>query len=158
MGNNTNLFLIKYTSLKCFSSAPFSLVKFLFCLLTSNIKLIFWNTREVHRRRNSNPYVITLISRRLPRSWTSFVFCSRGMFAKISQNLHTKKNKFSLVVFSLICKSLFVLLYFFFWPLCCLFFFDLQILITSLVSSTLLALLYKIYTVKPALVTTSIKQ
>jgi hypothetical protein len=33
------------------------------------------------------------------------------------------------------CRSLFVLLYFFFWPLCCLFFFDIRILITSLVSS-----------------------
>ena len=30
------------------------------------------------------------------------------------------------------CRSLFVLLYFFFWPLCCLFFFDSRILITSL--------------------------
>jgi hypothetical protein len=30
---------------------------------------------------------------------------------------------------------LFVLLYFFFWPLCCLFFFDIRILITHLVSS-----------------------
>ena len=28
------------------------------------------------------------------------------------------------------CRSLFVFLYFFFWPLCCLFFFDIQILIT----------------------------
>ena len=33
------------------------------------------------------------------------------------------------------CRSLFVLLYFFFWPLFCLFFFDIQILITPLVSS-----------------------
>ena len=33
------------------------------------------------------------------------------------------------------CRSLFVLLYFFFWPLCCLFFFDLRIVITPLVSS-----------------------
>ena len=33
------------------------------------------------------------------------------------------------------CRSLFVLLYFFLWPLCCLFFFDLRILITPLVSS-----------------------
>ena len=33
------------------------------------------------------------------------------------------------------CRSLFVLLYFFFWPLCCLFFFDIRILITLLVSS-----------------------
>jgi len=34
------------------------------------------------------------------------------------------------------CRSLFVLLSFFFWPLCCLFFFDIRILITPLVSST----------------------
>ena len=34
----------------------------------------------------------------------------------------------------MICSSLFVLLYFFFWSLCCLFF-DIQILITHLVSS-----------------------
>ena len=34
------------------------------------------------------------------------------------------------------CRSLFVLLSFFFWPLCCLFFFNIRILITPLVSST----------------------
>ena len=33
------------------------------------------------------------------------------------------------------CRSLFVLLSFVFWPLCCLSFFDLRLLITSLVSS-----------------------
>ena len=33
------------------------------------------------------------------------------------------------------CRSLFVLLSFFFWPLCCPFFFDIRILITHLVSS-----------------------
>jgi hypothetical protein len=33
------------------------------------------------------------------------------------------------------CRLLVVLLYFYFWPLCCLFFFDIQILITPLVSS-----------------------
>jgi hypothetical protein len=33
------------------------------------------------------------------------------------------------------CISLFVLLYFFFWPLCCLFFYDIRILIAPLVSS-----------------------
>jgi hypothetical protein len=33
------------------------------------------------------------------------------------------------------CRWLFVLLYFFFWPLCCLLFFDKRILITPLVSS-----------------------
>ena len=35
----------------------------------------------------------------------------------------------------MLCRSLFVLLYVLFWPLCCLSFFDLRILITSLVSS-----------------------
>ena len=38
-------------------------------------------------------------------------------------------------IFSFICmfcRSLFVPLYFFFWPLCCLFFFDIRFLITSL--------------------------
>ena len=41
-------------------------------------------------------------------------------------------------IFSFICmfcRSLFVLLYYFFWPLYCLFFFDIRILITPLVSS-----------------------
>ena len=33
------------------------------------------------------------------------------------------------------CRSLFFLLCIFFWPLCCLFFFDIRILITPLVSS-----------------------
>ena len=33
------------------------------------------------------------------------------------------------------CRSLFVFLYFFLWPSCCLFFFDLRILITPLLSS-----------------------
>jgi hypothetical protein len=42
------------------------------------------------------------------------------------------------LIFSFMCifwRSLFVLLYFFFWSLCCLFFFDLRNLITPLVSS-----------------------
>ena len=38
----------------------------------------------------------------------------------------------SLNVCVVFCRSLFVLLYFFFWPLCCLSFFDLWILITPL--------------------------
>jgi hypothetical protein len=33
------------------------------------------------------------------------------------------------------CRSLFVLLYFFFWPLCCLFFLDMRFLIVRLISS-----------------------
>jgi hypothetical protein len=39
------------------------------------------------------------------------------------------------LVLCIFCRSLFVLLSLFFWPLCCLFVFDLRILITSLVSS-----------------------
>ena len=42
----------------------------------------------------------------------------------------------SLVFCVMFCRSLFVLLYFIFWPLCCLSFFDLQILITPLASSS----------------------
>ena len=34
------------------------------------------------------------------------------------------------------CRSLFVLLYFFFWPMCFLFYFDIRFLIVSLVSSS----------------------
>jgi hypothetical protein len=41
----------------------------------------------------------------------------------------------SLISETVLCRSLFVLLYFFFWPLFCLFFFDIRILITPLVSS-----------------------
>jgi len=42
----------------------------------------------------------------------------------------------SLVLCVVFCRSLFVLLFFFLWPLCCLFFFDLRILVTPLVSSS----------------------
>jgi hypothetical protein len=41
----------------------------------------------------------------------------------------------SLVICVVFCRSLFVLLFFFAWPLCCLSFYDLQILINPLVSS-----------------------
>ena len=41
------------------------------------------------------------------------------------------------------CRLLFVLLYFFFWPLCCLFFFDIRILITPLVIFKLFFLMLK---------------
>jgi hypothetical protein len=46
----------------------------------------------------------------------------------------------SLVFCVLFCRSLFVLLSFLFWPLCCLFFFDLRILITPLVLSNFLVI------------------
>ena len=56
-------------------------------------------------------------------SW--FVYLFGGVRVTRSLVLHA----------SMFCWSLFVLLYFFFWPLCCLFFFDIQILIATLVSS-----------------------
>ena len=43
--------------------------------------------------------------------------------------------EFTPVFICMFCRSLFVLLYVFFWSFCCLFFFDIQILITPLVSS-----------------------
>jgi hypothetical protein len=48
----------------------------------------------------------------------------------------TRDQTFQIFSFMcMFCRSLFVLLYFFFWPLCCLFYFDIRILITPLVSS-----------------------
>jgi hypothetical protein len=47
----------------------------------------------------------------------------------ISQ-LTTLMSIFSFIC--MVCRSLFVLLFFFLWPLCCLFFFDIRILITPL--------------------------
>jgi hypothetical protein len=44
------------------------------------------------------------------------------------------------------CRSLFVLLYFFFWPLYCMFFFDIRILITPLCLQTLLTPLLSMLT------------
>jgi hypothetical protein len=50
------------------------------------------------------------------------------------------------------CRSLFVLLYLFFFPLCCRFFFDTRILITRLVSSNtsfnILCIMFKIMDVR----------
>ena len=54
-----------------------------------------------------------------------FVFLSSSIVAGKGYGLSTTFNNI----------SLFVLLYFFFWPLCCLFFFDIRILIAPLVSS-----------------------
>ena len=45
------------------------------------------------------------------------------------------------------CRSLFVPLYFFLWPLCCLFFFDIRILITPLVSSKFKIKFYNLFIV-----------
>ena len=53
----------------------------------------------------------------------SLVFCV--VYLNVTHFLH----------FASCCRSLFVLLSFFFWPLCCLFYFDIRVLIAPLVSS-----------------------
>jgi hypothetical protein len=82
----------------------------------------------------------------IPNLWfiTGFVTRLRRRVPLVEQELLTLPNHLSsppgscYSIFSFICmfcRSLFVLLSFFFWPLCCLFFFDLRILIAPLVSS-----------------------
>ena len=64
--------------------------------------------------------------------------CKRNVIKYQTALYSNYNNKYRKVIFSFICMfcwSLFVLLYFFFWPLCCLFFFDIRILIAPLVSS-----------------------
>jgi hypothetical protein len=60
-------------------------------------------------------------------AWTSKPTC-----AYMTMEIPTSMGEIFMCMF---CRSLFVLLYFFFWPLCCLFFFDIHILISPLVSS-----------------------
>ena len=53
-----------------------------------------------------------------------------------SPPVFSRGSCYSIFIFMcMISRSLFVLLYFFFWPLCCLFFFDIRNLITPSVSS-----------------------
>jgi hypothetical protein len=78
------------------------------------------------------------------KSYGSPVFwlctCMLKVFSKTRRAHWVRNRRFylrvtqSLVFCVMFCRSLFVILSFFFWPLCCLFFFDLQILIIPLVS------------------------
>jgi len=53
-----------------------------------------------------------------------------------SPPVFSRGSCYSIISFMcMFCRSLFVLLSFFFWPLCCLFFFDIRILIAPLISS-----------------------
>ena len=88
-------------------------------------------------------------SRSFPHSWLITWFATRLTLpvSLVKQELPTFPEHLSsptfwwssrYSIFSFICMfcgSLFVLLYFFFWSLCCLFFFDIRILITPLASS-----------------------
>jgi hypothetical protein len=54
-------------------------------------------------------------------------------FSLLMCNVFSFYSIFSFIC--MLCQTLFVLVYFFFWPLCCLFFFDIRFLITPLISS-----------------------
>jgi hypothetical protein len=109
---------------------------------------------EIQFLDNDNEYVPLVVntSRCFPHSRliTGFVTRLARRVPLVEQELPTLPGHLSsppgfywgscYSIFSFICmfcRSLFVLLYFFFWPLCCLFFFDIRILIVPLVSSTL---------------------
>ena len=72
-----------------------------------------WNKDNDKWRRKSRSFLVFII--------ICFVCVSKLLFFRFM---------------CMFCRSLFVLLYVFFWPLCFLFFFDIRILITPLVSSS----------------------
>jgi hypothetical protein len=58
------------------------------------------------------------------------IFCTKFGLVISDEMIFKVYSIFSFVC--MFCRSLFVLLCFFVWPLCCLFFFDIRILITPL--------------------------
>ena len=101
---------------------------------------------------NDHGYVPLVVStsRSLPHSWliTGFVIRLTRRVPLVEHELLTLPDHLSsppvfravrvtrsLVLCVMFCRSLFVLLFFYFWPLCCPSFFDLWIMITPLVSS-----------------------
>ena len=76
-------------------------------------------------------------SLKTPKGQSESVYRRRTDNTMVRRN-STKRQTTIYSIFSLIsmfCRLLFVLLDCFFWPLCCLFFFDIRILITALISS-----------------------
>ena len=57
------------------------------------------------------------------------------MYVQLRKPVNSTKKGYNYSLMCMFCRSSFVLFPFFFWPLCCLFFFDLRILVTLLVSS-----------------------
>ena len=68
-----------------------------------------------------------------------YIYISKKLFYTGKSSLYAVLSSFMtyrrVCFMCMFCRSLFVLLSFFFWPLCCLFLFDLRILITPLGSS-----------------------
>ena len=108
---------------------------------------VYWRTDNTMAKRK-----ITVVntSRSFPRSWliTGFVTRLPRWVPLVEQELITLPEHlssppvfsgvrvtWSFVLYVYFCRSLFVLLLIFFWPLCCLFFFDMRILINTLVYS-----------------------
>ena len=89
---------------------------------------------------NDHGYVSLVVStsRSFPHSWLSTGFREVQELPTLPDHLSSLPffnwvSCYSIFSFiCMICRSLFLLLYFFSLPLCCLFFFDLRILITSL--------------------------
>jgi hypothetical protein len=92
---------------------------------------------NLHKNNMSLLYMLYKLSWCLSVMYTLTEFWCTGHV--ISLILRTVwRNPYVYSIFSFICmfcRSLFVPLYFFCWPLCCLSFFDLRILITPLISS-----------------------
>ena len=112
--------------------------------MIGNSKLMKWKTIKIQHCQNSSnmfsvyTWLITGFVTRLIR-WVPLV---EQELLTLPEHLSSPpvfsgvRVTRSLVLYTcMFCRSLFVLLYFFFWPLCCLFFFDIRILITPLVSS-----------------------
>ena len=84
---------------------------------------------------NDHGYGLLVVntSRSFPRSWLITGFLTRlTRRVQLVEQDHIPEWGSCYSIFSfmcMFCRLLFVLLYFFFWPLCCLFFFDIRILI-----------------------------
>ena len=117
----------------------------------SGVKRVLWaHTSVDHGRIWWRLSIVANTLRSCPHSWliTRFVTKLIRWVPLVEQELLTLPGApeftpglywgscYSIFSFMCVfCRSLFVLLCFFFWPLCCLSFFDIRILITSMVSS-----------------------
>ena len=97
---------------------------------TFNIELFYLCTLT------RSPYLSLIFEIWLAFFFSYFYFCPIDVE---KYNITIKsKNQWKIPKTSFLCmfyRSLFVLLCLFFWPLCCLFFFDIRILIAPLISS-----------------------
>jgi hypothetical protein len=108
-----------------FCKSLFVLLYFFFWILNPFIyDYMLWYLCACYRIVMSNAYCVV------------FLFCfSSSCVPYVAPPVLVGFALLDLQFYMYFCKSLFVLLYFFFWPLCCLFFFDIRIPIAPLVSS-----------------------